>query len=287
MGGHTNAEQRDSVRGLLARLTASEVAAVGLEALRRWWRSRQGDSLTFQLHGDFGRHFVLVVGEQKQFAVDAHSWKEPFLYDQHEPWMADVNEFLGSLTRAGFVVPLLHGANETGGYPVQMRVTKAGAKLLAAIGDDLVLPDAPERARQRCPGLPDSVFVHLLDARACIDHALARPAVVLLGLAYETAIEAVVQSLIERSVLGEEVERHKAAKRIAAVRQWLSSRRDSEAKFAAIAAWAFADDLRRRRNDGSHTRPAYDFTDHSEIHELFVSALRSLPALWSVTTFEP
>jgi hypothetical protein len=287
MGGHTNAEQRKSVQGLLAGLSAGEVAAVGLEALRRWWRGRPDDSLTFQLHGDFGRQFVLVVGEQKQLTVDAHSWKEPFLYDQHEPWMADVNEFLWSLTRAGFVVPLLHGAVETAGYPVQMRVTRAGARLLAATGDELVLPDGPERARRRCPGLSDSVFLHILDARACIDHALARPAVVLLGLAYETAIEEVVQKLIERSVLGEDVERHKAAKRIAAVRQWLNARRDSEAKFAAIAAWAFADDLRRRRNDGSHTRPAYDFTDDSEVHELFVSALRSLPALWSVTTFDP
>lgn len=282
MSQHTNDEQRRGVKDLLTALTPDEVFAVSLEALRRWWRSRQDGSDAFQLHGDFGRMFVLVVGERKQLTVDAQSWKEPFLYDRREPWMGDVLEFLWWLERAGFAVPLLHGTKDTGGYPIWMRVTRAGARLLAAQSEDSLLPASIERLRHRCPGLPDEVLAHLVDARACLDHALARPSVVLLGLAYETAIEYAVDALVAGTRIPIGTERQKAARRIAAVRGMLVSWPDSESKFGAISAWDFADVLRRRRNDGSHSRPAWDFSDLAEIHELFVSALRHLPSLWSI-----
>lgn len=282
MSQHTNEEQRRAVKELLSALTADEVFAVGLEALRTWWRGRPDGGQAFQLHGDFGRLFVLGVGARKQVTVDAHSWKEPFLYDRHEPWMADVVEFLWWLDRAGFAVPLLHETKDTGGYPIWMRMTKAGAKLLSSDGDETMLPGSLERLRNRCPGLPNEVLAHLVDARSCLDHALARPSVVLLGLAYETAIDVTVETLIARARIGSETERQKAAKKIAAVRRMLVSWPDSELKFGAIAAWDFADVLRRRRNDGSHGRPAYDFSDLAEFHELFVSALRHLPSLWSI-----
>jgi hypothetical protein len=282
MSQHTNEDQRRAVQAMLSGLTPDEIAAAGIEALRRWWRGRHDRLDTFQLHGDFGRNFVLVVGERKQAPFDAQSLKEPFLYDQHEPWMADVVEFLWWLERAGFAVPLQPVNSETDGYPSQLRVTKAGARLLEGEGDALLLPGAIERVRSRCPGLPNEVLVHLVDARSCLDHALARPAVVLLGLAYETAIDQAIEALIARSSISPETTRQKAAKSISAVKRMLDPRPDSEEKFTAIAAWDFADVLRRRRNDGSHTRPAYGFDDLSEFHELFVSALRHLPGLWGV-----
>jgi hypothetical protein len=53
-------------------------------------------------------------------------------------------------------------------------------------------------------------------------------------------------------------------------------------RFAAHAAYEFADMLRRRRNDASHTAPTYGFEDRGEAEELIVSAGRHLPNLWRV-----
>jgi hypothetical protein len=45
-------------------------------------------------------------------------------------------------------------------------------------------------------------------------------------------------------------------------------------------AYEFADQLRRRRNDASHTAPTYGFEDREEVEELIISAGRHLPDLW-------
>jgi hypothetical protein len=42
----------------------------------------------------------------------------------------------------------------------------------------------------------------------------------------------------------------------------------------------FSDDLRRRRNDASHTKPRFGFESRAEIDELLVAAGRQLPVLW-------
>jgi hypothetical protein len=55
---------------------------------------------------------------------------------------------------------------------------------------------------------------------------------------------------------------------------------DREHQFAADAACDFADQLRRRRNDGVHTTPTYGFEDREEAEEFLVSAGRHLPHLW-------
>ena len=51
----------------------------------------------------------------------------------------------------------------------------------------------------------------------------------------------------------------------------------------ATAAIDFADDLRVRRNDGSHTTPRWPFDGSAEVEELILSAVRHLPALWLLT----
>jgi len=50
-------------------------------------------------------------------------------------------------------------------------------------------------------------------------------------------------------------------------------------QFAAKRAYGFADDLRRRRNDASHTTPRHGF---EEAQEFLVPAGRQLPLVWSL-----
>jgi hypothetical protein len=115
-----------------------------------------------------------------------------------------------------------------------------------------------------------------------------RPAIVLLGVAYEVAVESVVDALIARGVLATTVADKKAAGRIAEVKAVIDrvmpggTPQERDDRFAAHAAYEFADMLRRRRNDASHTAPTYGFEDRGEAEELIVSAGRHLPNLWRV-----
>ena len=75
----------------------------------------------------------------------------------------------------------------------------------------------------------------------------------------------------------------KAAVRIAAARDVVETIvTDRERRFAILAAHDFADSLRRRRNDASHTTPTFGFEDREECEELQVCAGRHLPHLWAL-----
>jgi len=108
-----------------------------------------------------------------------------------------------------------------------------------------------------------------------------------MGVAYEVAVESVIAALVGRAALPAAVQDQSAARRISAVRGVVEaifagrSPPEMERRFAALAAYDFADALRRRRNDASHTTPRYGFGDQPEVEELLVSACRHLPALWS------
>ncbi|HEX2687319.1 MAG TPA: hypothetical protein VHN14_11915 [Kofleriaceae bacterium] len=60
----------------------------------------------------------------------------------------------------------------------------------------MFLPDWIERIRQRTDGLTDDVLALLLDAQQCLDHLYIRPAIVVMGVAYEVAVERVIEQLI-------------------------------------------------------------------------------------------
>jgi hypothetical protein len=81
-----------------------------------------------------------------------------------------------------------------------------------------LLPGFLERALQRCPGLSDAVISLLAQARTCLDYGLMQPAIVLMGVAYEAAVEQVVDVLVARSQLPAGTEDKKPAKRISIVK---------------------------------------------------------------------
>jgi hypothetical protein len=115
-----------------------------------------------------------------------------------------------------------------------------------------------------------------------------RPAIVLMGVAYELAVERAVETLVTRGALLQAVLDKKAAARIADIKAVIdaimpgSTPQERDDRFAAHTAYDFADLLRRRRNDASHTAPTYGFEDRNEVEELLVSAGRHLPNLWKV-----
>lgn len=234
------------------------------------------------MHGDFGRALVPLLAAKQGTTADPHGVKEPFLYQQGEPWMQPVVDFLSWLVRAGLAIPLYGNDGRLNGYSGRYRLTAAGALLLDASDDHPFVPKFVERVVVRCPGLPDEVPVHLTDARACLDHGLGRPAVVLMGLAYEAAENDVVDHLEGQGKLRLKPNA-RAAEKIARVKDVIPTLlTDLEARGTATAAWDFADRLRERRNHASHANTYPRFDDLSEVHEFMLSAGRNLPGLWSV-----
>ncbi len=273
---------------LLDGLSDAEVRELCIEALRRW-HQRSPVERHFQMHGHLGRELIPLLATRKRVELgDANALKEVFLFGtevEQQTSMTGVLEFVEWFVRAGFAVPLPGGTNR---YPITLRLTRAGVRFLDRADDHPLLPAFVERIRTRCPGLPDDVVALLTDARACLDQMLLRPAVVVMGVAYEAAVERVAEALVTAGTLPAEVLELRAAARIARVRGVIDARvpggspEERDRRFAVHAAFAFADQLRRRRNDASHTTPRFGFEDREEIEELLVSAGRHLPALWSI-----
>lgn len=279
-------QDREAVKDLLDGLTFAEVREFSVNALRTWHR-RGGHDDHISMHGVLGVALLPILLEYKHRTADFETrnhWKEPFIDTQSVPWMAPVLDFIWWFIRAGFAVPLeFHQQNI-----ITMLLTPRGRAFLDTTDEHPLVPGFVDRVRQRCANLPDDVTALLLDARECFEYVLLRPAIVLMGVAYEAAIEAVIVDLVGKARLAATVQDQNAARRISSIRAVVDAvlpggtPQERDDRFAAHRAYNFADDLRRRRNDASHTTPRYGF-DRAETEELLVSAGRNLPALWSLT----
>lgn len=281
----TSFEQRKQAAALLGELSDDELRALCIESLRGWRRERPLETV-FSMHGSLGPGVIQRAAERGGQAVSINALAETFLDATNDAWMTGILEFTFWFARAGFAVPLLSGGAQYP-YPISFRVTRDGLRFLALTDEHPLLPQSIERLRARCPNLPDDVIALLVDSRTCLERALLRPSVVMMGVAYEVAIEAIAGVLVNRGVVDAAVLDAGAASRITSVRNVLltlypgNAMRDRRTAFDQ--ALTFADQLRRRRNDASHTTPRYGFENRSEIEELLVSAGRHLPDLWALT----
>jgi hypothetical protein len=208
---------REQVRKLLDGLSDAEVRELCIKALRRAHANRRLEGDQVQMHGHLGRWLLPLLAERKQVDLKGqeNNLSETFLDALGQPWMSGVFEFMVWFVRAGLAWPLGAAPNAT---PITLRLTRAGLRFLAADEDHPLLPAFLDRVLQRCPGLPDNVISLLAQGRACLDHGLMQPAIVLIGVAYEAAIEEVVGVLVARNRLGAHVQGMKAAQRINAVK---------------------------------------------------------------------
>lgn len=299
------------VMTLLDGLSDEEVRADCFEALRKWRRkpipkpphpygpgfpapTPPPDPLgayvreIFSMHGDLGVELVKILAARKVYAnPDTHTLKEVFIDGDamQREWARGIFEFECWLVRSGLAVEL----SREHGYPVSFRLTRRGVRLLDEGDDHPLLPGFLDRIEARCKNLPAGVIALLVDARACLDRALLRPAVILTGVAFELAIEEVVGVLANKNLVSTGTPGQLPAKRIERIKELINDTDKvkvvlptTDARTAALAAYDFADTLRLRRNEAAHTRPAYDFDHGGETEEFLVSAGRHLPALWSL-----
>ncbi len=272
------------MKELLKGLSDEEVRQLCVEALRAWRKSHPNETQV-AMHGALGRELVSLLSNRRTtpLAYSGTSPHEALIDAVADPGFEGVAEFVNWFVRAGLAWALGAVANQ---YPITLHLTRSGQRFLDGSKEHPLLPQFVDRLAQRCPNLPDDVLSLLVDSRSCLDHGLMRPAIQLMGVAHEMAIEHIVNSLVTKTKLTPVVATQKAAMRIAAVRALIdqvmpnSSVQEKEERFAVHAAYDFADQLRRRRNDASHTAPKYDFEDREEAEEFLVSAGRHLPNLW-------
>lgn len=288
----------ERLRELIGDLSHDAVREVGIRALRRW-RTQRPDERSFQMNGPqgFGTYFVELVAETKRVSLMPDSgpitsdsmpsaMSEAMIAEaSHESFMHPLYDFFAWLQVAGLVQPWLSGT-PAHPFPIWYRATAAGLEFFSETGDHPLLPGYAARVSARCAGLPDTIPVLLADAYACLERSLLRASIVMLGVAFEMAIEAIVEHLAPTvPALAQVVERG-AAQRVRELRAYaeatLPQRTNPERddRLAVIAALDFADQLRRRRNDASHTTPRYGFADRAEAEELLTSSGRHLPVLW-------
>ena len=287
MATMTQEQNTARVKELLEGLSDTEIRALCIEALRTWRRKLPTEG-QFAMHGALGLEVVpLLLARKGHAPVDPDTLsglKEPFITEQNQPWYVGVTDFLGWFLRAGFGDAISWDKQNV----VGVRLTRLGMTFLDATEDHPLLPGFVDRVYKRCPGLPNDVKELLVDAQACMEHMLLRPAIVLMGVAYEVAIEAVAEALVHKGHLPASVLDQNAAKRISSIRGVIdtvlsgATQQDKDDRFAAMRAYNLADDLRRRRNDASHTAPRYGFDDLGEAREFLVSAGRQLPLVWSL-----
>lgn len=151
----------------------------------------------------------------------------------------------------------------------QWVITPAGQRRLKS--DHPCRPGAMERLRSAFATEHEDSLKRLDDALDCLDAGLPRPAVVLLGLAYEELIGAVLARVTGKAV---DQLSWKASVRQAELRQAIESQAakgTKEMRERALVALNVADTIRDKRNDAAH-RAAGDW-DSVEADELVSSGI--------------
>jgi hypothetical protein len=305
----SNAKLADEIRGLLENVSDAEFREIGIEALRRWRRRTAAPQSTqqplmrepntvFALNG-IGIELAQLLADRKGVQPSkVHALKEVFCWDAalRRDWMSPVAEFIWWLVRAGLAVEYAYNylGPPSQQYPVQavfpvsLRLTARGVRLVdSTADDDPLLPGFLDRIQQRCLGIPDGVLALLVDARECLDRCLMRPAVILMGVAYELAIEDVIGRLITKGLVAKSTLDLEAKKRLDRVLEMIKDDgklslvvSGADDKRRVQMAYDFADKLRLERNSAAHTRPAFDYEHREETEEFLVSAGRHLPGIW-------
>lgn len=278
---------------LVGQVSTRDLSPLCIEALRRTHKrmTTQGSPGHIQT-SEFGRDVFGLIANQlgstaTTSAAALHGLESVFPFDtalDRYAALVGIAEFLDSFVRAGFATPL---SGQPNAHAIWYRLTLSGQRFLDSTDDHPLLPGSVERLRDRCPGLPEGIVALLTDARTCMDHSLLRPAVVLMGLAFEEAVERIATALVENQNLPADVLDKAAAARLTRLRALVESLPtqtgpQKDRRSMLTSALDYADDLRRRRNDASHTTPRYGFEDRGEVEEFLVSASRKLPALWSM-----
>jgi hypothetical protein len=250
-----------AVEALFRGLSETKMREFGLEAIRKQPSYKPAQPKPFMLYPStwFSELLQLLAppgtpkSSQNPTQLDINSMLEvPFVPDKgelrvyHEP----IYRFWWWMEHAGFAIPVRHEDRADGykhQFPLQWMLTTLGVKRLE--GDHPLAPGAMERIWQAFKTDHEDSLARLEDAHTCFDRGLWRPAVVLLGLAYEELIQitcARLQVALPKNV------RPSAKAWLDALRTTIEGHKTGDAKTAALNALNVANAIRDARNNAAH-----------------------------------
>jgi len=277
----SNAEAIAAVERLFSGLNETQMRELGLEAIRKL-RAQPKPFVIYPNHWFAHLLRALSLGtpesSQNPKQLDISSMLEvPFvprmgeLRAYHEP----IYRFWWWMEHAGFAIPLRHEDRAEGHntqYPLHWMLTTLGLKRLEE--DHPLAPGAMERLRSKFRKDHEDSLARLEDAHTCFDHGLWRPAVVLLGLAYEGLLIVVAQRLNVTS-------KPNAKDRLDELRKAIENHKNGDAKTGVLNALNVANAIRDARNDAAHK--ASGTWTALEVDELLADGMRASPKIAGYT----
>lgn len=185
------------------------------------------------------------------------------------------------LCRSGLADPLMCSlTNSHDSSPFALQLTERGIRTFdAGGGDHPRRPGFVARLHTRCPTLDAEVINRLDDAVACLDAGLARPAVVMAGLAVEHEVGRLHDQLVSRGLTPQLRPRAPAADVLAAVTVYAGTlAQGSERRRRLQTAVCAADVIRDSRNAAAHEIASGILDEDAEAHVR--SAANVIPTLW-------
>lgn len=275
-----SAGERDLLE-LFGSLSARELRAVCLDSLRDLVPREKPVVKPVTLGPAVVRAAAHLKGRSAEQA-EAMAGKWVHCVQQLKPELLGVAGFLWSLVGAGLAVP---GANPDGWHVPTIVLTREGWEFVNSGDLHPLQPGAVERVKTACPGIPAQVLDLLTDASACLAHGLVRPAIALLGFAYEATIDEVLDQLDTKGYLQNVKIPWGAGDRLKLLRSKLAivlpDPAKKEERQRAELACDLAEKIRDRRNEASHPK-LFTGAVHDEVADYLTSGFRRLPDLWAI-----
>lgn len=181
-------------------------------------------------------------------------------------------------TMAGVVVPRFFMRKPGYQDAIDMlSITDRGARALSGGSDHPSRPGFTARFRDACPKAPSEVHAAVEDAVVCVAQQLARPAVVMAGLAFEMTLKHALNAFIERN-LCKPPSSQNAVSVLKKVHEAISKWQDREQKHRLKLAVSTAEAIRQRRNEAAHSGASSIQVEDAE--DLVLLAARHIPPFW-------
>lgn len=261
-----------------------EAVIEGLQALRK---ARPGQ-LTFgygSVVGQVARILIPTVSQDATKAWVAYQMgykEEPASTCEH----SDNRKLLGTLwtlVGEGILFPRLK-AHTLDGYPHMidmLTLTEKGERVVTSGDQHPLHPGFISRFRANTPTAPDEIIAHMEDAITCLEAAVLRPALMMLGLANEETIRITHAAVAHLGRVKPASSMVKARDLLAdvdhALKTWPGSKDEQHRLSLASSA---IEAIRVERNAAAH--PGSQITDGPKIESLLTLAAHHLPVFWEL-----
>lgn len=274
----------------LTKLTEREVRQAIVTTLAEM-RSREKGRASFDYNNVIERVGRLLL-ESEPAAQAAKSWREyqpgyssgPGGQEDEHPDNRKLLSAMWTLIGEGVLFPRLK-SHTRDGYPLlidRVGLTDRGERLLAGGDDHPLHPGFITRFQGRAPKISDEVTSRMEDAVSCIEKALLRAALVMIGLAAEETLRVTHAAMVKLCYIGKNAPATKNVKDVLeeiqkALGSWPTANDEQHRLTKAAAA---AESIRTERNKASH--PGVVVDDAPAVEELLVLAARQIPIFWEI-----